>query len=221
MKSSFRLSLAAALGAAAFVACAKPPAPAPETKSMPASEKPAAEGGLYARLVTNRGEILIRLLPDEAPKTVENFVGLATGKKQWKDPASGQPTNRRLYDGTRFFRVIPGFMIQGGDPLNEGVGGPGYRFEDEFHPGRAFDRAGLLAMANSGPNTNGSQFFITLGAVPWLNNRHTIFGEVVEGLEVAESIAAAARTVSDPKTGRQIDRPNEPQVVKKVVIEER
>jgi peptidyl-prolyl cis-trans isomerase A (cyclophilin A) len=121
---------------------------------------------------------------------VENFVGLATGEKEWTDPASGQRmVGKPLYDGTIFHRCIPNFMIQGGDPLGRGTGGPGYRFEDEFQSGRRFDKKGLLAMANAGPNTNGSQFFITVVPTPHLNNRHTIFGEVVQGQEIADRIA--------------------------------
>lgn len=156
---------------------------------------------LYATFETSMGAIRVRLLPEEAPKTVENFVGLATGTKAWRDPATGETVKRPLYDGTIFHRVIPDFMIQGGDPLGNGRGGPGYTFEDEFQSGRKFDRPGLLAMANAGPNTNGSQFFITEVETPWLNNRHTIFGVVVEGMEVVNAIANVARGPNDrPRT---------------------
>ncbi|MEE8424297.1 MAG: peptidylprolyl isomerase [Elusimicrobiota bacterium] len=184
---------------------------------------PAAPGdrGLYATLVTNRGDIVIRLLKDEAPIAVENFVGLATGAKEWTHPESGRKHSLPLYNGTKFFRVIPGFVIQGGDPTNTGYGGPGFRFGDEFYPGRMFNREGLVGLANSGPNTNGSQFFITLASLPWLTGKHTIIGEVVEGLEVVRKIAAAARTKVDPQSGRQIDRPVKPQLLKSVRIEER
>lgn len=155
----------------------------------------------YAIFETSMGTIRLRLFPSEAPKTVENFVGLATGAKEWKDPATGEKVKRPLYDGTVFHRVIPEFMIQGGDPLGNGTGGPGYTFEDEFGSGRKFEKPGLLAMANAGPNTNGSQFFITEVATPWLNNRHTIFGEVIEGMEVVKAIANADRGPGDrPKT---------------------
>ena len=133
--------------------------------------------------------LVVKLFEKDAPKTVANFVGLATGKQEWVDPRTGKKSNARLYDGTAFHRVIPQFMIQGGDPLGTGTGGPGYKFEDEFQSGRKFDRPGLLAMANAGPNTNGSQFFITEVPTPHLNNRHTIFGEVVKGQELVPQIA--------------------------------
>ena len=148
-------------------------------KSKSFSDRARAGEDLWATIETNRGTMVAKLYSKDAPRTVENFVGLATGEKAWKDPRSGEETKRPLYDGTIFHRVIPDFMIQGGDPLGNGTGGPGYKFEDEFQSGRTFDRPCLLAMANSGPNTNGSQFFITEKATPWLNNRHTIFGELV------------------------------------------
>jgi peptidyl-prolyl cis-trans isomerase A (cyclophilin A) len=150
---------------------------------------PQGNGDLYAKFETSEGNIVIKLFEADAPKTVANFAGLATGKKQWRDPRSGQTKNTPLYDGTVFHRVIPQFMIQGGDPLGTGTGDPGYRFEDEFQSGRRFDKPGLLAMANAGPNTNGSQFFITEVPTPHLNNRHTIFGEVVKGQELIPRIA--------------------------------
>lgn len=144
---------------------------------------------LTATLRTNQGPVVIRLFPDHAPKTVSNFVGLAEGGKQWTDPSTGQDTTGKLYDGTVFHRVIPDFMIQGGDPLGTGTGGPGYQFADEFHPDLSFDRPYLLAMANSGPGTNGSQFFITTAPTKWLTGKHTIFGEVVSGADVVDSIS--------------------------------
>ena len=144
-----------------------------------------------ATLHTTAGDIRVQLYGNHAPKTVKNFVDLATGGVEWKHPQTGQKSNDPLYDGTIFHRVISGFMIQGGDPLGEGFGGPGYRFGDEFHPELSFDRPYLLAMANSGPNTNGSQFFITEVATPHLNGRHTIFGEVVKGQELVPKIARA------------------------------
>ena len=144
---------------------------------------------LYATFKTSQGDIVVRLFPKDAPKTVENFVGLVSGEKQWKHPQTGQKLKQPLYPGTVFHRVIPDFMIQGGDPLGNGTGGPGYRFEDEFQSGRKFDKKGILAMANSGPGTNGSQFFITTSLPQWLNNKHTIFGEVVKGYEVVEKIS--------------------------------
>jgi peptidyl-prolyl cis-trans isomerase A (cyclophilin A) len=144
---------------------------------------------IHATFETSAGDIVVRLLPEKAPKTVENFLGLAEGTTEWADPKSGQKVKRPLYDGTIFHRVIPEFMIQGGDPLGNGTGGPGYRFADEIGPDNTFDRPGLLAMANAGPNTNGSQFFITEVPTPHLNSGHTIFGEVVKGVELIAKIA--------------------------------
>jgi peptidyl-prolyl cis-trans isomerase A (cyclophilin A) len=146
---------------------------------------------ITATFKTSMGEIVVNLLPAKAPKTVANFLALAEGTREWKDPKSGQMVKRPLYDGTVFHRVIPDFMIQGGDPLGTGTGGPGYRFEDEIGPDNRFDRPGLLAMANAGPNTNGSQFFITEVPTPHLNRGHTIFGEVVKGGELVPRIARA------------------------------
>ena len=166
-----------------------------------------------ATFVTNQGTFKVKLMPEHAPTTVANFVDLASGKREWKDPRDGQRKKDPLYDGTIFHRVIPNFMIQGGDPQGTGMGGPGYRFEDEVPPGGPkFDRKGLLAMANAGPNTNGSQFFVTLAPTPHLNNKHTIFGEVTEGIEVVEKIGSTP-------TGRQ-DRPVDDVVVERVEITE-
>lgn len=166
-----------------------------------------------AKFVTSQGTFKVRLMDDHAPTTVANFVDLATGKREWKDPRDGQRKSEPLYDGTVFHRVIRGFMIQGGDPQGTGTGGPGYRFEDECPPGGPkFDRAGLLAMANSGPNTNGSQFFVTLGPTPHLTGKHTIFGEVTEGMEAVEAIGSV-------ETGAQ-DRPKQDVVLERVEIEE-
>jgi len=145
---------------------------------------------IHATFQTSAGDIVLRLLPEKAPKTVENFLGLAEGTLEWADPRGGQKVKRPLYDGTIFHRVIPEFMIQGGDPLGNGTGGPGYRFADEIGPDNRFDRPGLLAMANAGPNTNGSQFFITEVPTPHLDRGHTIFGEVVKGLELIAKIAS-------------------------------
>jgi peptidyl-prolyl cis-trans isomerase A (cyclophilin A) len=161
---------------------------------------------VYADFTTSEGNFSIRLYDQEAPKTVENFVGLAEGTKEWTDPRTDEPVRKPYYDGVIFHRVIDGFMIQGGDPLGKGIGGPGYTFEDEFHPSARHNKAGMLSMANRGPNTNGGQFFITLGPTPHLDNRHTVFGEVVDGLDVV-------RKIGSTKTGAQ-DRP-----VKDVVIE--
>lgn len=169
------------------------------------------EPGTYAKFDTTEGTFTILLYDKEAPNTVANFVGLAEGTKEWRDPATGQKRTGPYYDGVIFHRVIQGFMIQGGDPLGQGTGGPGYTFGDEFHPKRRHDRAGILSMANAGPNTNGSQFFITLEKTPHLDNRHSVFGEVVSGLDVVKRIGSVA-------TGRQ-DRPIKPVVMNKVTIE--
>jgi len=155
-----------------------------------AAQAPAKGADQYATFETSAGKIGVKLLTTRAPKTVANFVGLATGTKEWTDPRSGQKVKKPLFDGTDFHRVIPNFMIQGGDPLANGTGGPGYKFEDEVHPDDLF-KPGLLAMANSGPNTNGSQFFITEVATTHLNGKHTIFGEVVCGFELVGKIARA------------------------------
>ena len=146
---------------------------------------------IHATFKTSLGDIVIRLLPEKAPKTVENFLGLAEGTKEWTHPGTGKKSKTPLYDGTVFHRVIPEFMIQGGDPTATGTGGPGYRFEDEIGPDNRFDRPGLLAMANAGPNTNGCQFFITEVPTPHLNRGHTIFGEVVKGGELVPKIGRA------------------------------
>jgi len=166
---------------------------------------------LTATLQTSQGTVVVRLFPDHAPKTVRNFVELAEGGRQWTDPRTGRATAAKLYDGTVFHRVIPDFMIQGGDPLGNGRGGPGYRFADEIHPDLVFDRPYLLAMANAGPGTNGSQFFITVAPTPWLNGKHTIFGEVIEGTDVVDRISRV-------KTGSQ-DRPAEDVTVESVTVD--
>lgn len=164
--------------------------------------------GTYAIFETTQGDIVIRLLDKEAPKTVENFIGLAEGTKEFGSKKEKRP----FYDGLGFHRVIPDFMIQGGDPMGSGFGGPGYQFEDETKGSQhRFDKGGKLAMANSGPNTNGSQFFITVANTDWLTGKHTIFGEVVEGYDVVEKISKVARN-------RQ-DKPNKDVQVKSVKIE--
>lgn len=165
---------------------------------------------MFAIFETNKGNIKIKLFADKAPKTVENFVGLAEGTKEFTDPKTNKKTTRPFYDGLVFHRVIPNFMIQGGCPLGTGTGDPGYRFEDEFSSGLKHDKPGKLSMANAGPNTNGSQFFITVAATPWLDNKHTIFGEVVEGYENVEAI-------SKVRTGA-MDKPAEAIVLKHVKI---
>jgi peptidyl-prolyl cis-trans isomerase A (cyclophilin A) len=152
---------------------------------------------LYATFKTSMGDIVIHLFEDKAPNTVANFVGLAEGTKEWTDPKTGQKVKKPLYDGTIFHRVIPGFMIQGGDPLGRGTGGPGYRFADEFHKELRHEKPGILSMANSGPNTNGSQFFITHVPTPHLDNRHSVFGEVVKGQEVVVAIGNVPKGPGD------------------------
>ena len=168
------------------------------------------ESGTYAQFDTTEGTFTIRLFEKEVPKTVANFVGLAEGTREWKDPKSGETKTGPFYDGVMFHRIIDGFMIQGGDRLGTGTGGPGYKFGDEFHPSLRHTKAGILSMANAGPNTNGSQFFITLGPTPHLDNRHSVFGEVVEGMDVVKKIGSVA-------TGSQ-DRPVKPVVINKVSI---
>jgi len=170
---------------------------------------------MFATLHTTAGDIRIELYPNHAPRTVQNFTGLATGTTPWTDPTTGEERTDPLYNGVVFHRVISGFMIQGGDPLGTGTGGPGYRFADEFHPELQFDRPYLLAMANAGPGTNGSQFFITVGPTPHLNRRHTIFGEVADG----GSRAVVDKIAGIPTGG--MDRPVEDVVVEAVEVERR
>jgi peptidyl-prolyl cis-trans isomerase A (cyclophilin A) len=171
----------------------------------------ALPAGTYAIFETSQGNIVVKLLEKEAPNTVANFVGLAEGTKEFADPKTGQKVKRPFYDGLIFHRVIPQFMIQGGCPEATGRGGPGYRFADEFHPSLNHSKAGKLSMANAGPGTNGSQFFITVAATPWLDNKHTIFGEVIEGQDVADKISKVPRDSSD--------RPRTPVTMNKVRIE--
>ncbi|GMU05609.1 peptidylprolyl isomerase [Corallococcus caeni] len=193
---------------AAFATLAAEPAAGPWTKKVQAGKE------VYATLKTSQGVITLKLFSKDAPKTVENFVGLATGEKAWTDPKTGeQVKGKPLYAGTVFHRVIPGFMIQGGDPTGTGMGDPGYRFADEFQSGRAFDKPGILAMANAGPNTNGSQFFITTSTPAQLTGRHTIFGEVVTGYDVVEKIGNVPRSAQD--------RPQTPVVLETITLSDK
>ena len=168
--------------------------------------------GTYALFDTSLGTIVIRLFEKEAPKTVANFIGLAEGTTEFRDPKTGKKETRPFYDGLTFHRVIPDFMIQGGDPAGNGMGGPGYKFADETKGSpHSLNAAGKLAMANAGPNTNGSQFFITVAPTQWLTGKHTVFGEVVEGYEVVEKISKVPRNSQD--------KPNKPVTIETVVIE--
>ena len=165
----------------------------------------------HANFHTSMGSFTVKLMPEHAPETVANFTGLATGSRAWRDPRDGSQKSTPLYDGTVFHRVIPGFMIQGGDPEGTGHGGPGYQFDDEVPPdGPSFDRPGVLAMANAGPGTNGSQYFVTVAPTAWLTGKHTIFGEVTDGMDVVEAIS---KVDTDPS-----DRPRSDVVVNNVEI---
>jgi peptidyl-prolyl cis-trans isomerase A (cyclophilin A) len=167
---------------------------------------------LYAHFTTSDGSFTARLFEGETPNTVANFTGLADGSKEWTDPRSGRKVNQPYFDGTIFHRVIDGFMIQGGDPLGHGTGGPGYTFGDEFHSKLRHDKPGILSMANRGPNTNGGQFFITLAPTPWLDDKHSVFGEIVEGWDVVKKIGGAP-------TSKPGDRPVKTITIESVRIE--
>jgi len=169
---------------------------------------------LYAHFTTSEGNFSVRLFDEETPNTVANFTGLADGSKEWTDPRSGRKVKQPYFNGTVFHRVIDRFMIQGGDPLGQGTGGPGYTFADEFHPKLRHTKAGILSMANRGPNTNGGQFFITLAATPWLDDKHSVFGEVVEGMDVVKKIGGTP-------TSKPGDRPVKAITVEKVTIEKK
>jgi peptidyl-prolyl cis-trans isomerase A (cyclophilin A) len=167
---------------------------------------------LLAHFTTSEGNFTAKLFDERAPNTVANFVGLAEGTKEWTDPRTGKKTTTPYYNGTIFHRVIDGFMIQGGDPLGQGTGGPGYTFADEFSPTLRHDKSGILSMANRGPNTNGGQFFVTLAPTPWLDDRHSIFGEVVEGMDVVKKIGSTA-------TSKPGDRPVKPITIESLTVE--
>ena len=169
---------------------------------------------LLAHFTTSEGNFTARLFDTDAPNTVANFTGLADGSKEWTDPRSGRKVSQPYFNGTVFHRVIDGFMIQGGDPLGQGTGGPGFTFADEFHPKLRHSKAGMLSMANRGPNTNGGQFFITLAATPWLDDKHSVFGEVVEGMDVVKKIGGTS-------TSKPGDRPIKPITVESVTIEKK
>jgi len=201
---------------------ARPPAAPTETApSAPSTEKPAEIAkpsaakhgpGVYAHITTNQGDMVARLFDADVPKTVENFIGLAEGKKQWRNPRTNTMVRRPYYNNLTFHRIIPGFMIQGGDPEGTGTGGPGFTFEDEFSPKRRHSKAGILSMANRGPDTNGGQFFITLGPTPHLDNRHSVFGELVEGADTLMAIGKVPTRTAD-------NRPLKSVVIKSVRIE--
>jgi len=169
---------------------------------------------LYAHFTTSEGNFSVRLFDEETPNTVANFTGLADGSKEWTDPRSGWKVKEPYFNGTVFHRVIDRFMIQGGDPLGQGTGGPGYTFADEFHPKLRHTKAGILSMANRGPNTNGGQFFITLAATPWLDDKHSVFGEVVAGMDVVKKIGGTP-------TSKPGDRPIKAITVQTVTIEKK
>jgi peptidyl-prolyl cis-trans isomerase A (cyclophilin A) len=208
---------------------AKPATPPPTTAkpagptTKPSTATPAAPAmtaakygpGVYALFTTNQGNFIARLFDKDAPNTVQNFVGLAEGKKQWKDPKTGRLIRRPYYNNVLFHRVIPNFMIQGGDPEGTGMGGPGYTFPDEISPNHRHNKPGILSMANRGPNTNGGQFFITVAPYPSLDGHYSIFGEIVEGQEVVNAISKVPRKMADP--GK--DRPLTPVIIKQVKIE--
>jgi peptidyl-prolyl cis-trans isomerase A (cyclophilin A) len=167
---------------------------------------------LYAHFTTTEGNFTARLFDSETPNTVANFRGLADGSKEWTDPRTRRKVKQPYYNGTIFHRVIDGFMIQGGDPLGQGTGGPGYTFADEFHPRLRHNKAGILSMANRGPNTNGGQFFITLAETPWLDNKHTVFGEITDGMDVVSRIGRTA-------TSKPGDRPVKAITIEKITVE--
>ena len=196
-KALFIYLFAAALLSLSFYARAAEKVTKTDKAATKESKADKKEKEMIAVFETNKGTFKIKLFADKAPKTVENFVGLAEGTKEYTDPKTGKKTKSHFYDGLIFHRVIPNFMIQGGDPLGRGTGGPGYQFGDEFAPGLSHSKPGILSMANAGPGTNGSQFFVTVAATPWLDGKHTIFGEVTEGMDVVEAISKARTAPGD------------------------
>lgn len=182
-----------------------------EAKDQITKNKKKEKTNMIAVFNTNLGSFKVKLFHDKAPKTVENFVGLAEGTKEWTHPQTGKKEKKPFYDGIIFHRVIPNFMIQSGDPMGVGIGGPGYQFADEFHSELKHNKPGILSMANAGPNTNGSQFFITVAVTSHLDNRHSVFGEVIEGMDIVN-------TISKVKTDRG-DKPTEPVVIQSLKIE--
>jgi peptidyl-prolyl cis-trans isomerase A (cyclophilin A) len=206
-----RIAVLASVGVLLLgLALAKPQTSHPQAPGQTPAITLPAEPGTYAIIYTSLGDIVCRLFPEEAPKTVSNFIGLATGTKAWKDPRTGKTRKTPLYAGTTFHRVIPGFMIQGGDPLADGTGDPGYEFDDEINPSRTFDHPGILAMANHGRNTNGCQFFITVAPANHLDGNYTVFGEVVSGQSVADAISNVPRDEND--------KPNSPVRILRISI---
>lgn len=197
-------------------ATAKPAAPATATPAAPAASAKKYGPGIYAHFTTSHGNFIVKFFDKDAPITVQNFVGLAEGKKAWTDPRTGRSVRRPYYTNGTFHRIIPNFMIQGGDPTGTGFGGPGFKFNDEISPKLKHDRPGIVSMANAGPNTNGGQFFITVAPYPSLDGKYSIFGEVVEGLE---NVMAISKVATSGRMGDPPNKPLKPVVIKTVRIE--
>ena len=206
------LAASAVMVAPAFAQTTEKPAAPAAAPAAPVASAAKHGPGVYAIITTDQGTMIARLYAKEAPLTVENFVGLAEGKKQWRNPRTGTMVRRPYYNGLTFHRVISGFMIQGGDPEGSGRGGAGFTWVDEFSPTLRHNKPGILSMANAGPNTNNGQFFITLVPTPHLDNRHSVFGELVEGLDVLQAIGKVPTSKPD-------SRPLKPVIMKSVRIE--
>lgn len=206
------LAASAVTVAPAFAQTTEKPAAPAAASAAPAASAAKYGPGVYAIITTDQGVMIARLFPKEAPITVENFVSLAEGKKAWRNPRTGTMVRRPFYNGLIFHRVIPGFMIQGGDPEGTGTGGAGFSWVDEFSPTLRHSKPGILSMANAGPNTNNGQFFITLVPTPHLDNRHSVFGELVEGLDVLQAIGKVP-------TNKANNRPLKPVIMRSVRIE--